>query len=66
MTLPSRPPAGAVNGTRTRGPFEQGADRTALGRLADDAVRQVLETDADRIQELLVEDAEQYGPFDRA
>jgi hypothetical protein len=52
------------HGTRTRGPFELEADRTALGRLDDPTVRQVLETDPTRVRELLIEDAEQYGGRD--
>jgi hypothetical protein len=53
-----------ANGTRTRGPWEQAADRHAITLLGDKAVQQVLETDPARIAKLTLQDAEQFGPFD--
>lgn len=50
---------------RTRGPFERAADRRALTMLDEDEVRRLLETDPERVADLLVEDAEQYGSFER-
>ena len=50
---------------RTRGPFEQAADRRALTILGEVEVLSLLETDPGRIAGLLVEDAEQYGAFGR-
>ena len=51
------------HGARTRGPFEQAADRRALALLRDPAVSGMLESAADEVAALLVKDAEQYGPF---
>jgi hypothetical protein len=50
---------------RTRGPFEQAADCRALTILGEGEVLSLLETDPWRIADLLVEDAEQYGAFER-
>ena len=53
-----------ADGTRTRGPFEQAADRRGLERLEDPAVRAVLDVPAERVADLLVADARQYGHFE--
>lgn len=53
-----------ADGTRTRGPFEQAADRRGLERLEDPAVRAVLDVPAERVATLLVADARQYGEFE--
>jgi hypothetical protein len=50
---------------RTRGPFEQAADRRALSILGEGEVLSLLETDPGRVADLLVEDAEQYAAFER-
>lgn len=53
-----------ADGTRTRGPFEQAADRRGLERLEDPAVCAVIEVPPEQVANLLVADACQYGEFE--
>jgi hypothetical protein len=54
----------ALNGTRSRGRFEQAANRRGLELVRDERVLSVLDAPPQRVEELLVRDARQYGDFD--
>lgn len=53
-----------ADGTRTRGAFEQAANRRGLERLQDPAVRAVLEVPLAQVADLPVADARQYGDLE--
>lgn len=52
------------NNGSTRGPWEQAADRKALELLGDPDIVRLLETEPERIGELLMFDGAKYGDFE--
>jgi hypothetical protein len=55
--------ADRMNGTATRGNWEQDADRRALALLKEDPTLETIEASTEVIESILVDDALKYGSF---